>query len=127
MMTGACDLWQEAAPEETMLIYRAAAPGSYGKCPNIDGSPIAPHYNIEEDHVMLLNSAARELLEKHPRWHLMDLEALVSEFDCPQEYLRDAMHINPDVVWTVLNMYMNMLHTFWAEHGQPPWHKTDNA
>ncbi len=89
----------------------------------MDGSPITAHYNIEEEHVLLLNSAARALLAHHPRWHLMDLEALVAEFDCPQEYLRDAMHINSDVAWTVLNIYINMLQSYWDEHGLPAWRR----
>ena len=116
---------QEMVSDETMLIYRTAAPGSYGQCPNVDGTPIAEHYNIVEEHVLSLNAAARELLQRHPRWHLLDLEALIAEFDCPQEYLRDMMHISPDVAWTVLNIYVNMLHDFWEVHGRPSWHQKD--
>ena len=118
---------QDNSSNETLLIYRTAAPGSYGQCLNADGSPLAPNAGIFEQHVNSLNAAARGILQRHPRWHLLDLEALVAGFACPQEYLRDALHVNPDMVWNILNMYLNMLADFWQVHGEPSWRKVDRV
>ena len=125
-MPDACML-QRNVPEETMLIYRTGAPGSWGQCPNKDGSPIRNAYGelIHRNHIEQLNAAARDALQDHPRWHLMDLEALTAGFDCPQDYLRDHVHVDEHVTWNILNIYMNMLWGAWEHYGEPAWRAQD--
>ena len=114
-------------PPETMLVYRTGAAGAWGQCANADGTVTAPYVGVNQHHMQQLNAAARQVLESHPRWHLMDLEILLADFDCPQEYLRDFVHVDTHVTWNILNMYMNMLMKFWATHGEPPWRKGSAA
>ncbi len=114
---------QANVPSETMLIYRTGAPGSWGQCPNADGSPTTPYVGVNQHHMYQLNAAAREIVKEHSRWHLMDLEILVADFKCPQEYLRDFVHFDAHISWNILNIYINMLHKYWESNGEPPWRR----
>lgn len=114
---------QGNVPAETMLIYRTGAPGSWGQCPNKDGTPIANYVGVTLNHMLQLNMAAKKVLEHHPRWHILDLELLLADFKCPQDYLRDFVHVDAHVAWNILNIYLNMLKKFWDSHGEPPWRK----
>ena len=54
-----------------------------------------------------LNAAAKGIVMQHPRCYLLDVETLVAEFVCPQEYLRDHARYNPAVIFAILNFYLN--------------------
>ena len=106
-----------------MLIFRTGIAGSWGQCPNEDGSPMKNAWGdlIHYRHVEQLNAAARTALQKHSRWQIMDLEVLVADCNCPRDYLRDDVHVSKDFTWNILNSYANMLSKSWKLHGVPPW------
>lgn len=106
-----------------MLVFRTGAPGAWGQC---DAVPV-DYMQIKKSHLYQLNAAARAALRHRPRWQLLDVEQMMEQFECPHTYLRDIIHLNPRVTWTVLNQYMNMLHTFWEGNGYPPWRKGGTA
>ena len=87
---------------------------------NARGKPV-DYMKIQKSHMFQLNAAARAVVRLRPRWRLLDVEQIVGQFECPHGYLRDIIHLNPRVTWTILNQYMNMLHTFWDDHGYPEW------
>ncbi len=103
-----------------MLIFRTGAPGAWGRCQDL---PLN-NWNIHRRHMYQLNAAAKAIVLKSSRWHLMDVEALVAEFVCPQEYLRDHAHYNSAVIWAIMNMYLNMLQRFRQVAGLPSWRQT---
>lgn len=114
---------QANVPEDTVLIFRTGAAGSWGACPDPDGSVPLPHVGVHKQHMYQLNAAAKGAVRQSPRWHLLDVEALLGEFDCPQHYLRDYIHMAPWVNWNILNLYINMLTNHWHEHGLPSWRR----
>lgn len=111
-----CDL-QAMFPMDTLLVFRSGAPGAWGRCNDLALS----NWNIHQRHIYQLNAAAKGALLRHQRWHLLDVESLVAEFVCPEEYLRDHAHYNHSVIWAILNLYLNMLQSFWQVHGLPAW------
>lgn len=114
---------QEHVPEETMLVFRTGSAGAWGQC----NSASVDYMQIKKSHSYQLNAAARAALRHRPRWQLLDVEQMLEQFECPHAYLRDIIHLNPRVTWTILNQYMNMLHVFWGENGYPYWRKTGAA
>ena len=100
----------------TLLIFRTGAAGSWGQCETV---PV--DRQVRKSHMYQLNAAAKAVIRHRHRWYLLDVEQMTGQFECPHFYLRDSIHMNPRMTWTVLNQYVNMLHTFWDEHGMPEW------
>ena len=114
---------QERVPSGTLLIFRTGAAGAWGQCA---AEPV-DYMHIQKSHIFQLNAAARAVVRRRPRWRVLDVEQMVAQYECPNKYLRDIIHLNTNVTWTVLNLYMNMLHTWWEEQGYPEWRQTATA